>query len=262
LHEAAAMRFALCCLFVAACAPEIYEDADLDADPDLDTIAEDDTPEEEAVDDDTSETSLGRSVSCTKQRFLHIANYSFVAPLDCVNGVCPNGCWGYQRRTSGFACDYAAGEADKVKTRPGDGPFASYNEIKPLNASASCRAQSGGRSLRTYVVWNGAGWNREGIAAAVTFAELYGPQHERSPHFWTWYNGAARATYAPMTNLSPETNVTFEQTKQDVARLCSATRTGGWLGIYFYDPDGAGGAGMSDWKREAIIRGMNYCTTH
>jgi hypothetical protein len=43
--------------------------------------------------------------------------------------------------------------------------------------------------------------------------------------------------------------------------MCAATRDG-WLGIYFADIHASGGPGMSDWKREAIIRGMNYCTTH
>src|SRR6185503_2416315 len=127
--------------------------------------------------------ALVAKANCSKHRFLHIANFSFVAPLDCVNGVCPNGCWGYQRRTSGFACDYNASQGDFLQTRPGDGPFASYNEIKPLNqhdaqAVAACRTQSGGRPLRTYAVWNGAGWSNEGIAATIRFAEVYGPQNE------------------------------------------------------------------------------------
>jgi hypothetical protein len=114
--------------------------------------------------------------------------------------------------------------------------------------------------VRTYVVWNGVGWNAEGIAAAVQFAEVYGTQAEAQTRFWTWYNGY-RSSFAPMANVSPETGLSFEATKALVARICSATRHG-WAGLYFYDGQAAGGAGMADWKREAIIRGMNYCTTH
>src|SRR5436190_12300282 len=142
------MRFAFVAILVAACAAPAPDDADLDSDPDLDTIGADDSmPEEDAVDGESSEAALAFKAECTKRRYLHVSNFSFVAPLDCVNGVCPNGCWGYQRRTSGFACDYNASQGDFLSTRPGDGPFASYNEIKPLNqhdavAVAACRTQS------------------------------------------------------------------------------------------------------------------------
>jgi hypothetical protein len=94
----------------------------------------------------------------------------------------------------------------------------------------------------------------------VSFAEVYGIQADARSKFWTWYDNA-RGTYAPMGNVSPETHLTYEATKDLVARLCSATRDE-WLGLYFYDSQGADGAGMSVWKAEAIIRGMNYCTTH
>jgi hypothetical protein len=239
-------------------------DPELDEDAELAAILDDAMPEVDAPDGDTVEASLVARTACTKRRFLHVANWSFVGRLDqCVNGACPNGCWGYQRRTSGFTCDYDRTEPDLIKTRAADGPFASYNEIKPLNASdaaavANCRAQSGGRSLRTYAVWNGSGWSNEGIAAAVKFAEIYGTQAEAATQFWTWFGGS-RASFAPMANVSPETALSAVATKQTVARLCSATRNG-WLGLYYYVS--AGGPGMADWKREAILRGMNYCTTH
>ncbi|HEU0033650.1 MAG TPA: hypothetical protein VFQ53_23650 [Kofleriaceae bacterium] len=246
----------------------IYGDSDLDGDDELNDILGDDSlPDETPADDGTSEGGAQPDglVNCTKRRYLHIANWSFVAALDTVNGVSPNGCWGYQRRTSGFACDYDSSQGDLIQTRAGDGPFASYNEIKPLNANdaqavANCRTQSGGRAVRTYAVWNGSGWNNEGIAAAVKFAEVYGPQSEAAPHFWTWYNGF-RDSFSPMVNISPETGVSFTDVKTLVARACSATRSG-WAGIYFYDGQASGGAGMAAWKREAIIRAMNYCTTH
>ena len=242
----------------------VSDDADLDADEELGDILDDFTQESGAADGDTSEMPLIPSVACTKQRFLHIANWSWVAPLGCINGVCPNGCWGYQRRTSGFYCDYDGAQGDAIKTGDGGGAFASYNEIKPLNtrdatAVANCRAQSG-HPVRTYVVWNGSGWNNEGIAAAVHYAEVYGTQAQAQTSFWTWYNGY-RSGYAPMANISPETGVSFEETKAIAARVCSATRNG-WAGLYFYDGSASGGVGMSAWKREAIIRGMNYCTTH
>jgi hypothetical protein len=251
-------------LLLSACAADVDDDSDLDADPDLATISADDMPEELAADPDSSETAIAAAVACTKHRYLHIANYSFVAELGCVNGVCPNGCWGYQRRTSGFMCEYDATQTDRVRTRDGGAAFASYNEIKSLNtadqtAVASCKQQSG-HPLRTYAVWNGSGWNNEGITAAVRFAELYGPQQEASPHFWFWYD-QFRAGWSPMTNVSPETGISFAGVKRTVARICSATRTG-WAGLYFYDGKASGGAGMAAWKREAIIRGMNYCTTH
>ncbi len=250
-----------------ACTTTIGDDPDLDDDPDLAVIDGDPMPEGDVPDAATTETALIAKSQCTKQRFLHIANWSYVGPLTCVNGVCPNGCWGYQRRTSGFACDYDGAQADFIKTRAGEtnGQFASYNEIKSLNAHdaaavANCRAQSGGLPVRTYTVWNGSGWNNEGITAAIKFAELFGTQSEATPHFWTWFD-SSRTSFAPMTNLSPETRVTEVAVKQTIARLCSATRNG-WLGAYFYDPTASGGSGMADWKREAIIRGMNYCTTH
>jgi hypothetical protein len=258
------MRRVLLLCFLVGCGSSIDDDADLDSDPDLASIT--DEPDLELVDADTSETALAANAPCTKHRYLHVANWSFVAPLDeCVNGVCPNGCWGSQRRTSGFACDYDASQPDFLKTRPGDAPFASYNEIKSLNphdaaAVAACRTQSGNRKLRTYTVWNGVGWDNEGIAAGVKFAELFGSQQEATPHFWTWYNNA-RGTYSPMSNISPETGASFKYVKQITARICSATRSG-WAGLYFYDGDASGGTGMAAWKREAIIRGMNYCTTH
>lgn len=241
-------------------------DPDLDKDPELATILDDAMPEVAAPDTGTVEVAPVAHAVCTKHRFLHVANWSWVGPLsECVNGACPNGCWGYQRRTSGFSCDYDPAEPDLIKTHAGDagGPFASYNEIKPLNANdaaavANCKAQSGGLPVRTYAAWNGSGWSNEGIAAAVKFAEVYGTQAEAATRFGTWF-ADARASFAPMGNVSPETGLTAVTTKQMVARLCSATRNG-WLGLYYYVA--SGGPGMSDWKREAIIRGMNYCTTH
>jgi len=255
------------CVLVVACAGEPADDPDLDGDSELaDILADDSMPELAPIDVDTVEVDVAPKVACTKQRFLHIANWSFVAPLDlCANRVCPNGCWGFQRRTSGFQCDYAAAEGDFVKTRDGGGPFASYNEIKSLTphdaaAVRNCHTQSGGRPVRTYTVWNGAGWDHEGIVANVKFAELFGTQQEATPHLWTWYRNS-RGTFSPMTNLSPDTFIDFVGAKRVIAQICSATRNG-WAGLYFYDGEASGGPGMAEWKREAIIRGMNYCTTH
>jgi hypothetical protein len=266
------LRFAALLPAICACATSASfaesGDADLDEDAELAAILDDPMPEVPAPEADTIEAALAPApaarVACTKHRFLHVANWSFVGPLDeCVNGACPNGCWGYQRRTSGFSCDYDRTQPDLIETRDGGGPFASYNEIKSLNASdaaavANCRAQSGGRPVRTYAVWNGSGWSNEGITAAVKFAEIYGTQAEAATRFWTWFDGS-RAGFAPMANVSPETALSAVATKQTTARLCSATRDG-WLGLYYYIA--GGGPGMADWKREAIIRGMNYCTTH
>src|SRR5438552_3223948 len=200
---------------LAACTADVPpSDVDLDNDPDLQAIEDDPMPEQPAVDADTVEPFVA-TTACTKQRFLHVANWSFVAKLsECVNGVCPNGCWGVQERTGGFTCDYNASETDHVKTTDGGGPFASYNEIKSLNAHddlavAACKRESGGRHLRTYAAWNGAGWNNEGIAASVRFAEVYGTQADAASSFWTWHAGS-RGTFAPMVNLSPETGVSFK----------------------------------------------------
>lgn len=241
------------------------DDTDLDNDPDLTAILGDGAEDLGVVDGDTAETMQGATVECTKERYLHVANWSWVPPIGCIDGVCPNGCWGFQRRTSGFTCDYKSTEADYIKTTDEGGAFASYNEIKSLNAHdaaavANCRSQSG-HPVRTYVVWNGSGWNNEGIGAAVQFAEVYGTQAEAQTRFWTWYNGSARGSYAPMGNVSPETGQNADEVKALTARLCSATRVG-WAGLYFYDGNASGGAGMANWKLQAIIRGMNYCTTH
>jgi hypothetical protein len=64
-----------------------------------------------------------------------------------------------------------------------------------------------------------------------------------------------------MGNVSPETFISSEGVENMVKRMCATTRTG-WLGLYFDDGDASGGAGMAEWKRAAIIRAMNYCTTH
>jgi hypothetical protein len=248
-----------------------YSDPDLEHDAELAAVLSDTTPETPAVDLASIEAMSGGNVqalakaSCTRQRFVHFANFSFVAELGCVNGVCPNGCWGYQRRTSGFSCDYDATASDFVKTTTGTGPFASYNEIKSLNprdaaAVANCRAQSGNRPMRTYTVWNGSGWDSEGIPASLQFAELFGTQTEGASRFAPWFS-SWRGQFAPMANVSPETGITFAGTKQTVAKICAATRNG-WLGLYFYDGQASGGPGMADWKREAIVSAMNYCTTH
>jgi hypothetical protein len=246
---------------VAGCATEVGDEEDLG----FDDLADDPSTESQPPDKDSVETEVIMSSACTRQRFLHIANWSYVAPLeDCVGDVCKNACWGYQRRTSGFSCDYRAGEGDRIETRDGGGTFASYNEIKSLNtydgtAVANCKHESG-HNVRTYVVWNGAGWNREGISATIHFAELYGTQSQATPHFWTWYDGY-RDGYAPMSNVSPETFISEQGVVDTVKRLCASTRNG-WLGLYFYDGGASGGPGMSEWKRAAIIRAMNYCTTH
>ena len=116
-----------------------------------------------------------------------------------------------------------------MKERDGGAPFATYNEIKSLHpdddvAVAHCKTDSG-HKLRTYAVWNGSGWNNEGIAAAVRFAELYGPQSEAMPDFWTWY-GSFRGSWSPMNNVSPETGIDAVGVKRQIAKMCSATRTG------------------------------------
>lgn len=233
-------------------------------DLDFEDLADDPSAEPDPVDPDSSETEAVLASGCKRLRYLHIANWSYVADLTCAGGVCKNACWGYQRRTSGFACDYTSAQADRIQTRDGGAAFASYNEIKPLNASdgtavASCKAQSG-HKVRTYVVWNGSGWNREGISAAIHFAELYGTQSEATPRFWSWYEDY-RDSYAPMANISPETYISGEGVTNAVKRMCAATRNG-WLGLYFYDGSASGGPGMAEWKRAAIIQAMNYCTTH
>jgi hypothetical protein len=265
------MRFLPLLLLLAACTSEVAtDDPDLDDDPALATIAEDTMPEVPAVDVGTVEAMTATAtatahadVTCEHHRYLHIANFSFVAPVsECVHGVCPNGCWGAQRRTTGFACSYDAQAPGDVSERDGGAHFASYNEIKPLNAHddtavARCEADSGHASMRTYTAWDGVGWDSEGIPASVHFAELYGPQKQAAPELWVWFDHW-RGKYAPMGNISPETDISMLDVKRMVARLCSATRDG-WLGLYFYNPTGAA---MSDEKREAIIRGMNYCTTH
>ena len=258
-----AARYLVPLALLTSCTADVpFDDPDLDQDADLQMIDGDPMPETPPIDTMGLEPMTAATVACTKHRFIHVANFSFVqAVSQCVNGVCPNGCWGVQERTGGFACDYDSSGGDYVATRDGGGPFASYNEIKSLNAHdgiavASCKSQSGGRALRTYTVWNGAGWDSEGISANIHFAETYGPQAELAPHFWTWFS-SWRSSYSPMINLSPQTGVDFVGTKSWVARACSATRNG-WAGIYFY----YAGQPMSDWKREAIIRGLNYCTTH
>jgi hypothetical protein len=266
------MRHAIALLvFTTACVADVAGESipELDNDPDLAALADDPMPEIAAADTAgleaaaaTAPISADAKIACTRTRYLHVSNFSFVAPVsECVNGECPNGCWGVQRRTSGFACDYDATAPGYVATRDGGGPFASYNEIKPLDAHdatavASCKAQSGGRAMRTYTVWNGAGWDDEGIAAGVSFAELYGPQAEALTEFAPWF-ASYRGRFAPMANVSPETGLTFVETERTVAKICEATRDH-WLGIYFYNSS----APMADWKREAIIRAMNYCTTH
>jgi hypothetical protein len=254
------MRNALAALVVCLFACDAVDPDDLA----FEDLADDPAAEPEPVDADGAVTAAALAAGCKRVRFLHVANWSYVADLDCAGGVCKNACWGAQRRTSGFACDYSAGQADRITTRDGGAAFASYNEIKPLNASdgtavASCKAQSG-HPVRTYVVWNGAGWNREGISAALHFAELYGTQSEAQPHFWGWYDGY-RDGYAPMVNVSPETGIGADGVVNAVKRMCATTRNG-WLGLYFYDADASGGAGMAEWKRAAIIRAMNDCTTH
>jgi len=248
----------------ASCATDDDQaDSDLDSDGELATLLADSMPEHPAEDTAPVE-AVERTTHCTRHRFLHIANWSFVPPLSCVNGVCSNGCWGGERRTSGFACDYDASLPGYIKVRDGGGTFAAYNEIKPLNphdaaAVAACHTRSAAR-VKTYTVWNGVGFDNEGIPASVSFAELFGTQLEAQPHFWTWYANQ-RGGFAPMGNISPDTGISYAGVKNMTARLCSATRDA-WLGLYFYDGKSSGGPGMADWKREAIIRGMNYCTTH
>src|SRR5258708_2421810 len=101
-------------LFIGACTAEVPAnlDPDLDNDTELQAMADDPMPEVDAVDADTVEPMIEARVACSKQRFLHVANFSYVAKLsECVNGVCPNGCWGVQERTSGFTCNYDGGQA-------------------------------------------------------------------------------------------------------------------------------------------------------
>src|SRR5256885_994685 len=96
-------------LALVACSSADPGDPDLDDDPELAQILDNAMPDVEVADGSTVEVALAAGPHCTKHRFLHVANFSFVEPLsECVNGACPNGCWGYQRRTSGFTCDYAA----------------------------------------------------------------------------------------------------------------------------------------------------------
>jgi hypothetical protein len=253
---------------VTACAAEVpFEtDSDLADDTTLQELEADISPESPAVDIDTVEaisTSQwsAENVMCTRHRYLHVANFSFVDKLsECVDGACPNGCWGAQRRPKGYACNYDGSAPGDVSVEYSGG-FASYNEIKSLNpydatAVANCRARTGDVPLRTYTVWNGAGWDSEGISASVHFAELYGTQEEAMTRFWEWHDGY-RGRYSPMNNTSPNTSLGAVEVKHEVARMCAATRDH-WLGIYYYN----GGSAMPDWHRKAIIQAMNYCTTH
>jgi len=261
------MKHLLPVVLVSACTADVaIDDPDLDNDPELEAMAGDTMPETPAVDVDTVEpiaASLHADLACAHHRYLHVANFSFVDKLsECVNGICPNGCWGVQRRTSGFACDYDAGASGDVAERDGGTTFASYNEIKSLNAHddvavARCEADSGHAPMRTYTVWNGAGWDSEGIAANIHFAELFGTQEEATSELWPWYD-RYRGSYAPLGNISPNVGLGAIDIEREVARICTATRNG-WLALYYYNQ---AGDSMSDWKRAAIIAAMNYCTTH
>ena len=128
LQRAARMKGILIGCMLAACAssPGDNGDPDLDADAELAAMLADQTPEQAAV-DPASEIALdGRG--CTKTRYLHIADYSWVPPLHEANGVVNNGCWGFQRRANGFTCEYSAASAGYVKTEDNGGPFARSEE--------------------------------------------------------------------------------------------------------------------------------------
>jgi len=202
------------------------------------------------------------TTSCRKQVFLHVADYSWVPPLDSISGVHKNACWGYERRSDGFTCEYAASEADHVATDDGGAGFASYDEITPPHiydaaAVASCAHESS-RPVKTYA-GNAPHWNQQGIAASVKFAELYLHEQEADPYFGTWQT-SYRGSFQPMINLGPSTGVDAYDTYSKTMRICNAVGDGDWIGIYFYDPDGTGGAGMADWKALEIIYALNACT--
>ncbi|MBV9123309.1 MAG: hypothetical protein JO112_08130, partial [Planctomycetes bacterium] len=77
---------ALLFLVLAACTADVpaNHDPDLDSDADLQTILEDPMPETAAVDADTVDmppVTADARLACTKTRFLHVANFSFVANL-------------------------------------------------------------------------------------------------------------------------------------------------------------------------------------
>jgi hypothetical protein len=207
--------------------------------------------------------ALGPDVSeCRKTVFLHIADYSWVPPLDTVAGVHKNSCWGYELRSDGFACEYAASQADRVDTADGGGPFASYDEITPphlydATAVANCASQSG-RPVRTYA-GNAPHWNQHGIPANVKFAELYTQENEADPYYDIW-SSSYRGAFRPMINLGPDTGVDAYDTYTKTKRICDAVSDGQWIGIYFYDPSAVGGAGMSDWKALEILYALDACT--
>jgi hypothetical protein len=212
-------------------------------------------------------TTVGESqpaqVTCGKEVFLHVADYSWVPPLDEIAGVHKNECWGYERRSDGFTCEYAASAAGHVTTADGGGPFASYDEITPPHAYdaaavATC-AQRSGRPVKTYA-GNAPSWNQHAIAADVRFAELYLHESQADPYFAIWQS-SYRGAFQPMINLGPSTGVDAYDVYAKTKRLCEAVDDEDWLGIYFYDPDGAGGAGMADWKALEIIYALNACTS-
>ncbi len=228
--------------------------------------ADDQFVDDQSADEGTTAESLAH---CTKTRHVHIANFTSFTALSEAGSAKKNNCWGSERRTSGFRCDYDASSPDFLKTHEGDAPFASYNEIKPLNkydatAVKNCRDQSG-HPVRTYAAWNGSGWSNEGIGAHVKFAELYGlsnPQAEVAPDsIYAIWKSSYRSSWAPMANISPETSIGYDGVYDITRKLCNDTQNG-WIGFYFSDKTCSGGCGVSDWKREAMIKAMNYCTTH
>src|SRR5438094_183178 len=104
------MKWLAILIFASACAAQPADDTDTGSDSDLDGDAElvallaDTTPEQAPADTVPFDA---QGAACTKTRYLHVANYSWVPPLHCVAGECSNGCWGSERRTSGFTCEYS-----------------------------------------------------------------------------------------------------------------------------------------------------------
>ena len=200
--------------------------------------------------DDTTMTGSDAVTSCTKKLYVHVIAYGYTDYASMFADK--NGCWGLEAPKWGGGAAWEICNA--TKPDPSGGTRWAYDDVN-IGASGhadaakilDCKSKNGGKPGIAYIAANsGVEWSHAGITGVERFFnECYDTDYAVKNRL----SGCA-SNGVPMWNIGASSTP-----ESDVLALCKSRGAGEWLGIY------AATAGLHG-KEAAIVKALNYCTTH
>lgn len=203
--------------------------------------------------DPVDETMTGSDAvtKCTKKVYVHVVSYGYTDYASMFGEK--NGCWGLEAPKWSSGAKWS--DCHATTPIPSGGTRWTYDDIN-IGAAGhadatkilACKKANGGDPDIAYVAANsGSGWSRSGITGVERFFnECYDTDfavHNR-------LSGCTSNGAHPMWNIGASS-----EPYKDTLALCKSVSKGSWIGIY------GATVGLKG-KESAIVKALNYCTTH